>query len=351
MKRLCKILATFLAFVAFTNAQEQSGVPAKMTVVTGKTVPVFLQSLSEGRLVFQIYKRQKDIPLNDVTKVTRFEFINQFDSAGVNEMFKAADYQGVVDKMSAELKPTLDEYWQFMVVDNNFQNEFCYLLAAYMELGAVDVAGKAARIMMQSSNPDVRAKGTTAAVKIALESGNIEDAEALVSSFESEVGKLYLNALIEQAKENPRGAFKLVNQIISDHANDLRWMPQAEFLNVHLYLDIGLTNSAIQTARQVRNIYNNSNLAADAQKLQIILEEAQLAAEIAAKAAEEEEARARAEVRARAEARAGIQSTSTNDVAELPEADTEQVQEPTEEAAAKEADVESAPEVESDEEQ
>ena len=55
MKRLFfNILAFCLAVVSLTQAQDQSGIPARMTVVTGKTVPVFLQSLSEGKLVFQL---------------------------------------------------------------------------------------------------------------------------------------------------------------------------------------------------------------------------------------------------------------------------------------------------------
>lgn len=319
MKRLFNILATFLAVVALAQAQEQAGVPAKMEVVTGKTVPVFLQSLADGKLIFQIYKRTKNIPLGDITKVTRFDFMNQFDSEGVTQLFNTGDYQAVVDKMKADLKPSLDEYWQYMSVENNFQNEFCNLLTAYMELGEMADAEMAAATLMQSSNPDVRAKGTAAAIKIALAMEKIEDAEKMLESFDSEVGTLYLKACIERARKNPKAAFLLVNQIISEHPNDLNWMPQSEFLNVHLYMDIGLTNSAIQTARQVKNIYGNSNIAADAQKLQTFLEEAQAAAEAAAKARAAEEELARAEVRARAEARAGIERASTNDVVALPE--------------------------------
>jgi tetratricopeptide (TPR) repeat protein len=326
MKRLFKLLATLLAVASVAHAQEQSGIPAKMTVVTGKTVPVFLQSLSDGKLIFQIYKRPNNVPLGDITKVSRFDFMNQFDSAGVNELFDAGDYQAVVDKMSAELKPSLDEYWQYMSVENNFQNEFCSLLTAYMELGDMTNAQMAASILIQSSNPDMRAKGMVATIKLALAKDNIEEAEQLLESFDSEVGKLYLKACIERARNNPKAAFLLVNKIISEHPNDLKWMPQSEFLNVHLYMDIGLTNSAIQTARQVKNIYGKSNIAADAQKLQTYLEEAQAAAEAAAQAREEEEEKARAEVRARAEARAGIESASTNDVVALPESDDAQIE-------------------------
>lgn len=330
MKRLFNILATSLVVVSLAQGQapEQSGVPAKMEIVTGKTVPVFLQSLVDGELVFQIYKRTKNIPLRDLTKITRFDFMNEFDREGVTRLFNAGDYQGVVNQMMTDLKPSLDEYWPYMSVENNFQNEFCSLLTAYFELGDMDKAEMAASILSTSSNQDVRAKGVVAMIKVALAKGNIEDAEKVLESFDSEVGTLYLKACVERARGNPKAAFLLVNEVISEHPNDLRWMPESEFLNVHLYMDIGLTNSAIQTARQVKVIYGNSNIAADAQKLQTHLEEAQAAAEAAATAREEEEQRARAEVRARAEARAGLTSASTNEVISLPESDEGQDQDP-----------------------
>lgn len=332
MKRTFNILAIFLTVVAFVQAQaekqEQAGVPAKLTVVTGKVVPVFLQSLKDGKLVFQIYRRTKNIPLRDVTKISRLDFMNEFDRDGVTRLFKAGDYQGVVDKMTTDLKPSLDEYWQYMYIENNYQAEFSNLMTAYLELEDMDKAEMAASILSRNNDPEIRTKAITASIKIDLGKGNIEDAEQKLESIDSEVGKLYLKACIERARQNPKAAFLLVNEIISEHPNDLMWMPQSEFLNVHLYMDIGLTNSAIQTARQVKNIYGNSNIAADAQKMQIFLEEAQAAAAAAAAAREEEEERARAEVRARAEARAGIKSTSTNEVAALPESEDGRAQEP-----------------------
>ena len=332
MKRVFNIFATFLAVVALTQAQEQPGVPAKMTVATGKVVPVFLQSLVDGKLVFQIYKRTKNIPLRDVTKVSSLDFMNEFDREGVTRLFNAGDYQGVVDKMTTDLKPSLDEYWQYMSIENNFQSEFCNLLTAYLKLDDFENAAIAASNLSRSSNQEVRAKGVAASIKVALAKGDIEDAEKLLERIDSEVGKLYLMACIERAGNNPKAAFKLVNNIISEHPNNLNWMPQSEFLNVHLYMDIGLTNSAIQTARQVKNIYGNSNVAAEAQKLQTFLEEAQAAAKAAVEAREEKEEQERAKVRARAEARAGIESTSTNEVVALPESEDGQDVDPDNDA-------------------
>jgi tetratricopeptide (TPR) repeat protein len=341
MKRLFNIFATFLAVAALAQAQEQTGVPAKMEVVTGKVVPVFLQSLVDGKLIFQIYKRTRNIPLKDITKIDRLDFINEFDREGVTQLFNAGDYQAVVDKMTADLKPSLDEYWQYMLIENNYQTDFCNLMTAYLELGDMENAERTASILSRSSNQEVRIKGLSTSIKLALAKGNIEDAKKMLESVDSEVGTLYLKACIERASDNPKAAFLLVNKIISETPNDLIWMPQSELLNVHLYMDIGLTNSAIQTARQVQNIYANSNIAADAGKLKASLEEAKAAAEAAIKAREEEEEKARAEVRARAEARAGIESFSTNQVVTLPESDEEQAQDP-------DSDVDNDVETESD---
>lgn len=313
MKRFFNILMTSLAVVAVAQAQEQTGVPAKMEISTGKVVPVYLQSLDDGKLIFQIYKRPKNIPLADISKVVRFDFLNQFDSEGALQLFNAGEYQGLVDKMATELKPSLEEYLPFMAVDNNLQTEFCNLLEAYLELEDFAHAEIAASALMQSSNPDVRTKGQSAGIHVALKKGNIEEAEGLLEGVDSDVGKLYLKACIARAKDEHKEAFLLVNEIISGHANDLQWMPQSELLNVYLYRDIGLTNSAILTARQVSNIYANSHTAATAQKLKTEMEAAVAAAEAAAKIRDEEEEKARAEVRARAEARAGITADSTEE--------------------------------------
>ncbi len=325
MKRLFYMLTAFLALVPFVQAQEeeQAGVPAKMEIITGKVIPVYLQSLEDGKLIFQIYKRSKNIPLSDITKITRFDFLKPFDADGVMQLFNEGQFQAVVEKMKAELKPSVDEYWPFMAVDNNFHPGFLSLLKAYIELDDLDQAERAAAVLMQSKNPDIRAQGQSAAIQVALTKGNIEEAERVLEGVDSTVGKLYMKACIERAKQNPKEAFLLVNEIISVYPNDLEWMPQAEFLNVHLYVDIGLTNSAINTARQVKNIYGNSSVAAKARKLQADLEAARAAAEAAAKAREEEEEKARAAVRARAKARAGIVDEPAEDVEVMEENDAE----------------------------
>jgi len=335
MKRLFYMLATFLTLITFVQAQdeEQTGVPAKMEIITGKVIPVYLQSFAEGKLVFQIYKRPKDIPLSDISKVTRFDFLKPLDEDGVMQLFNAGDYQAVVDKMTSELEPSVDVYWPFMAVDNNFQAAFLSLLNSYLELDDLDQAAMAASVLMQSRNPDIRVQGQSAAIQVALKKGNLEEAEQVFEGVDSPVGKLYLKACIERARENPAAAFMLVNEIIAEHPNDLQWMPQSELLNAYLYTDIGLTNSAIQTARQVKNIYGNSSVSVKAQKLQTELEAEKAAAEAAAKAREEEEEKARAAVKARARARAGVADEPTDDDELLEETDVEQPQAEVEDAA------------------
>jgi len=113
---------------------------------------------------------------------------------------------------------------------------------------------------------------------------------------------------------------KIVTTIIADHANDREWMPATELLSAYLYLDMTgtnsviTTNSVINTARQVKNIYAGSQVAGEARKLWVSLggeaieaEEIARKAELAAatKKAKEERAAAReAERKAKQEARA-----------------------------------------------
>lgn len=307
MKRI--VIAICASLVAGAFAQ-QTGIPAKLVVTNGKEVPVYLQSLEGNKVVFQILRNPRNIPA-PISKIARFEFLMKFDVEGAMQLFNNGDYQALVDKMKEEIEPSVEDYWPFMVVDNNFQAVFCMLMEAYLKVGDYTNAGNAASILEKSKNPSVVTKGRATSILIALQESNIEEAENLLPKVKTEVGALYLKACIERAKGQPIAAVKIVDDIIANHGNDLDWMPKTELLNAYLYMDMALTNSAINTARQVKNFYAKSNIAADAEKIQKELTAAKEKAEAEAKAKEEEEAKARAEVRARARARAGIEDTDT----------------------------------------
>ena len=87
---------------------------------------------------------------------------------------------------------------------------------------------------------------------------------------ENEAAQLYLEACAFRAQDQPVQAIKVSNTIIQDHAYDMEWLERSEYLNAQLYLDMTGSNSVIQTssaintARQVKNMHKGSNVAGEA---------------------------------------------------------------------------------------
>lgn len=296
--------------VSVASAQQQSGVPAKMKISgVDQTIPVFLQRVENGRLVFQRYRQPKDLagPLN---RIEHLEFLANFDLDGARELYRTGKFEELITKMETGLEPSINEYWPYMRIDNNFQDVFCMLTRVYLELGDYEKATKAAAILMESTNPSTLSTGQSVSILIALKENRIEDAEALLPSISSPAGVLYYRACIERAKNQPKDAMQLVTELIADYGNDLDWMPKAELLSANLYQDMAATqpdpylDSAKQTARQVKNFYAGTHIAALAERLEASIAELQAKIEAEKAAQAEAEEKAKAKVRARAEARA-----------------------------------------------
>ena len=63
-----------------------------------------------------------------------------------------------------------------------------------------------------------------------------------------------------------------VTQMIINHPNDTSWLPPTELLAAKIYLGLGLTNSAINTMKQIKNIYNGTITAKVAGEVSDLLE-------------------------------------------------------------------------------
>jgi hypothetical protein len=327
MKRICAAFFILVSTALLAQAQ-QSGIAAKMTAANGKEFPVFLQGVEQENIVFQLYKKTNNqtVPARLITKL---EFVGQFDADGAEGLFNTGDYQGMIEKMEADLQPSLDAYWPFMSVENNLEDLFIKLMKAYLRQGNAPKAGEAAAILLQNPSASVKGQAESIAILAALRNDRVAAAEAMVESIESAPGKLYLNACVFQAKSKPVEAIKLITELIKQYANDLDWMPQAELLNVQLYLDMGLTNSAIRTAQQVQNIYANSDVGNDAAKMHEEISLAKQRAEeaMAARAAEEEAERASVRERAKERAKGyGFNITEESESAESVSGDQENTQ-------------------------
>ena len=302
MKGVFSALLVLLASVTLSQAQEQSGIPAKLTV-KGRQVPVYLQGMDGDKITFQLNRKpnNQSAPAQVITKI---DFLGRYDVQAMEQQFNEGDYQGLIDTLASVLKPSLDDYLQYMVIENNLQDVFAMLMKAHLRLGNSAKAQELSKVLIQNPDTSIQAQSESIGLLAALGENDIAAAEALLGKIDSEAGKLYLGASIERAKGNYAAAHIMVVDLIAEYPNDLDWMPQAELLSARLYMDVGRTNSAINTARQVKVIYANSNTGNDAAKLHAQYLDAQKRAAEAAQAKADEAAAKRAEIAAKAEERA-----------------------------------------------
>ncbi len=297
------IIAVYTLLASTIIVQGQTGVPAKIKAVNGKEFPAYLQGINGGNITFNLHGRSK-VQAVPAKLIAELNFVSPLDADGVNQLFVSGDYQAMIDKMDRELMPSLQDYWQYMGIANNLQNVFVDLMNAYLWMGNIPKARESAEVMLKNGDAAVKAAALGVAVNAFLSEDNLEKAQSLLEQVDSEPGRLYLQACIHRANGEPQEAIKLVDDVIANYANDLAWMPQSELLDAYLYMDLGLTNSAINTARQVESIYTDTGISGIAKKLQSELHESVKRAEAAAEAKKAEEAAERERVKARAQERA-----------------------------------------------
>lgn len=318
MKQILTNIVVFSAVAVLAQEEaSQSGTPAKLEAINGKQVQVFLQSQKDGIITFQPRKSTRNISVGS-DKVKSLTFFLKYDEAAVDASYNAADYQAV----NATLSPLMEPFWEYMIIDNNLRKVFCSLMDANRELGKFSKVREAANLLLDSGDETLEQRGLVNLALVALAEKDIPAAEKIQGEVSSEAAALYLQASIERANEDPKSAIQTVTKIITDHANDIDWLAPSELLCAYLYMDmIGsnsviTTNSALNTARQVKNIYSGTHVAADAEKFWASLGGAEI--EAAAKAeriermAREKEAeeKRKADEKARKEAEAAAQAVA-----------------------------------------
>lgn len=149
------------------------------------------------------------------------------------------------------------------------------LMESYRKVGNVFAMRKCASVLRESRGSVLADKARASLVQVALAADDAAAVGALMAEIESEAAQLYLKACIQRAEGEAKAAIQTVTGIIADHANDVDWMAPSEFLGAQLYLDLAMTNSAAITARQVKNIYAGTSIAAEAAQLYAQLQPAE----------------------------------------------------------------------------
>jgi hypothetical protein len=95
----------------------------------------------------------------------------------------------------------------------------------------------------------------------------------------SEAESLYHRAIELREEGNPYDAIQLLSKVIVHHATNEIFIAKSELLSVELYIDLGLLSAADATAKQVMNIYLDSDTASEAALLRERIKQLRLEAE------------------------------------------------------------------------
>jgi len=263
MKRfvLCCLLSVAASGVV---AQEVAGVPAKLETANGKVVNSLLQGCSNGLLTFRLHRGKKEFTV-PVSKVRKLTFVTKFDRARAKEAFDAADYGAAISVLEPALLP-LKEY---MVVDNDLRPAYRMLMLSYYGVGDFEKLNDAVKVVEGMNVPDYRTEAKVCSALVALAKDDVAAAEEIRSELEksSPAAALYIKACTLRKKAAYRDAIWTATEVLAEHGNDLLWMPPTELLCARLYLDMGMTNSASLTARQVKHIYTGTRIAVEAKRM------------------------------------------------------------------------------------
>lgn len=341
MKFKSTILILLAAASVFAQERSESTMtPALLVTATGKKAKVNLQGMADGNLTFAAGSKSMTVPADkiaslgfsmtkeefdafradgiisdeevaaifnreDLDRAKKLEEIFKTCLGNIEKLYNAADYAGTI----AAVEPLMKGRGQFMAIENNLDDYYVMLMEAYRGVGDYAKGKQCAAVLQGSSDAEKVLLAKANLALVAIDEGDLATAETLEGELESDAAKLYVQACLLRAKDEPKAAFQTVTTIIAEHANDMEWLPRTELLSAYLYLDMTgtnsviTTNSAVTTARQVKNMYAGSHVAGEARKLWASLggealeaeEMAAKAAVAAAKAKREAEAKARRE--------------------------------------------------------
>lgn len=366
-----RVLFTLIALstVAVTAQQTQedtpAGTPALLETANGKKAKVTLQKLEAGNLTFVAGSRSMTVPADKISSLTfsmgkeDFDFYREqqvVSGEQVTEIFKQenlstadkldlifkavlknteqsyndGDFQKVIDATG----PVMEKYIQYMPIKNNMRTPFVLTYNSYKSLGDYANATRYAEMLAAMDDDKMKLMGLVGLAQIALDQNKVSEAEKIKGELPEDAvaASLYLQAALQRAKGEPKDAIITVTQIIEEFPNDVEILPASELLVAYCYLDMTgtnsviTTNSAMNTARQVKNIYAGTAVAVNAKKLWTKLGgpavEAEKEARMAELEKEREEARLAAEKR-RAEEKARREAEKAAAAAEAKQSNNE----------------------------
>lgn len=258
-----KLYLLVIIFTASSYAQDLIGV---IDLNNGRRVNVIMQKSDNTDIHCIEYKSKKKFVI-PADKVNSIEFIYEYNFDNFcNEI-------NFNNEVFINFENEMKKYSNFMFVNNNLLNYFYdYLDYVLLSDRFEDSLINYIDILKSSSVSSINAKGLHYECMYRIKIHEFDKAQESVENILNEIDKIYYQALIFNEQKKFKDAMHTVTQMIINHPNDTSWLPPTELLAAKIYLGLGLTNSAINTMKQIKNIYNGTITAKVAGEVSDLLE-------------------------------------------------------------------------------
>jgi len=235
----------------------------------GRAWKVFLIKNGREKLTIRLHKSKANTTV-EAEEVDRLEMVHpEYNADLVQLHFNQADYSAVI----AALEPVVLPVTDYMGFPNNLQEPCDRLMQAYSWNGDAAKAAGLADLLRISPDPERKVSALVIRALSALAQNEPAAAETCRAAIDEPAAELYVRAAMEQAQGEPEKAIQTAVELIATHPNNMNWMPPVELLCAKLYLELGMTNSAIATARQTEKIYAGMNVEKEARALRSTISE------------------------------------------------------------------------------
>lgn len=258
-----KLYSLVIIFTASSYAQDLIGV---IDLNNGRKTNVIIQKSDNTDIHFIEYKSKKKFVV-PADKVNSIKFISEYNFDNFrNEI-------NFTDEAFINFENEIKKYSNFMFVNNNLLNYFYdYLDYVFISDRFENSLIYYIDILKSSPVSSINAKGLHYECMYRIKIHEFDKVQEIAENISNEADKIYYQALIFNEQKKFKDAMQTVTQMIINHPNNTSWLPPTELLAAKIYLSLGLTNSAISTIKQIKNIYNGTITAKVAEEVSNLLE-------------------------------------------------------------------------------
>ncbi len=196
-------------------------------------------------------------------KIEELVFEVTLNTDKISKKMEGREYNGVILLLEKAIQP----FSEYADIPSNLTKYNVLLIELYYRTQQYEKSlAISSKISGDGRNPALQKKSRMYQILALLDSGKVDEAEALVAQYgweqnasdDTSPEKLYICAKLFAAKKEYSEAMQCVAKVIAFNSQDPDWMQPAELLCAEIYTELGLYDSAEEVCRQIELFYKDS---------------------------------------------------------------------------------------------